>query len=222
LDVVGLFSSNVARFDINTTADGLSVQGSHLVIAAELDFPSAIQDLSDGTMLVTNLGNDNPATGELRPGSIGRFDIATGDFLGTFVAGGGDGNLLQPTSLLLLSEPLDLDCNGDGVFNSEDLSCACAAGVRDQLLVELGLLAGDIDANGEVAFEDFLILAAGFGQPGDYSSGDLDCSGTVDFADFLTLSANFGQSSNVAAVPEPNASVAMLFGVLGLLAWRRG
>lgn len=206
LDVVGLFSNNVARFGVAATEAGLMVQSAGVLIDSGLDFPSAIQSLGDGTMLVTNLGNDNPDTGELRPGSIGRFDVATGEFLGTFAAGG-ENNLSQPTALLLLDPPPLLDCGRGDIAGQ---------------LAELNLLEGDLDANGEVAFVDFLIMANSFGMPGNYGDGDIDCNGTVEFSDFLRLAENYGKSSPVvAAVPEPAGTTVALLGCVALLSLRR-
>jgi|GEM_PF-3082199 len=64
---------------------------------------------------------------------------------------------------------------------------------------------GDIDGSGDVAFADFLILSANFGQAVfGHTEGDIDCGGDVAFADFLILSANFGQTVGAtASVPEP-------------------
>ena len=66
------------------------------------------------------------------------------------------------------------------------------------------LLPGDIDGNGSVDFEDFLIISANFGMMVDPTgtSGDINGNGIVDFSDFLVLSRNFGQSAApvVAAV----------------------
>ena len=93
-------------------------------------------------------------------------------------------------------------------------------------------LSGDLDGDGTVAFEDFLILAANFGTDVDeYGNGDVNCDGTVAFDDFLALAENFGQSlptegpqvQEAALVPEP--SMAMLafiaFSTLTVLARRR-
>lgn len=83
---------------------------------------------------------------------------------------------------------------------------------------------GDIDGNGEVAFSDFLILSANFGQAvTSHAQGDLDCSGDVQFADFLILSANFGTSVGAAAsVPEPSSGMLVMLGfVFAGLARRR-
>ena len=119
------------------------------------------------------------------------------------------------------------DCNGDGVVDADDLSCACGGGVLDEVLAETGLLRGDLDGDGEVAFNDFLALAESFGLEGaDYSSGDVDCDNDVDFIDFLHLAGNFGKSSAAAvAVPEPafNALPVMAFALVtyGMFVRRR-
>lgn len=107
------------------------------------------------------------------------------------------------------------DCNGDAIVDAADLLCACATGSIDDVLAATGLLPGDLDGDGSVAFADFLAMSANFGQAGDYTGGDVDCNGQVAFADFLVLSANFGQTS-AAAAPEPNSFVLALLSVIGL------
>ena len=87
----------------------------------------------------------------------------------------------------------NFDCNGDGATDAGDLNCVCEAGAVDDLLAQLGLQLGDLNASGRVDFADFLIFSQSFGkQDVGYTRGDLDCSGTVDFADFLRLTAAFG------------------------------
>lgn len=101
---------------------------------------------------------------------------------------------------------IPVDCNADGVVDVLDLDCACASGADVQQVLEAtGLIAGDLDADGEVGFSDFIILSQGYGHPGGYTNGDLDCNGVVAFADFVAFTNNFGRSSaaGVAAnVPE--------------------
>ena len=74
-----------------------------------------------------------------------------------------------------------------------------------------------------MAFADFLILSANFGQAlGAYTDGDIDLNGEVAFADFLVMSANFGQTPAAAApVPEPASGLLAACGMLLLLLVRK-
>ena len=122
-------------------------------------------------------------------------------------------------------DPVMGDCNGDQVVDAADLTCICGSdtGTIADVLTATGLLAGDLDGDGTVAFPDFLVLSASFGQNVEsYIAGDIDCDGQVAFADFLLLSANFGQSSGVmaAAVPEPSGLSLALLGLVSLWHWR--
>ena len=68
--------------------------------------------------------------------------------------------------------------------------------VEDGIGSSGSLLPGDVDANGEVDFLDFLALARNFGKvdlPNGPLDGDFDNDGDVDFLDFLTLANNFGK-----------------------------
>ncbi len=117
-----------------------------------------------------------------------------------------------------------LDCNGDGQINANDLACACGAEIRDELIVALNLIEGDLDGDGEVAFADFLVLSSNFGEVVEsYSEGDIDCNGVVEFPDFLVLSSNFGQAGGgvAAAVPEPSGFLLAGLAACCLLSRRR-
>lgn len=60
---------------------------------------------------------------------------------------------------------------------------------------DIGSTNGGAQPDGEVTFQDFLILSNNFGEDEfGWQKGDMDYDGEVDFADFLTLSANFGRS----------------------------
>ena len=114
-----------------------------------------------------------------------------------------------------------VDCNGDGLVNLRDANCSTAATV-DGTLQLAGLIPGDIDGNGTVEFEDFLILSDHFGSPGEYTDGNLDRIDNIGFTDFLILSQNFGKTSaNMSAVPEPSASVLVALAVVALASNRR-
>ena len=115
------------------------------------------------------------------------------------------------------------DCNGDGVVDASDLACVSTIEERDIVLASIPTLAGDLDGNGDVAFPDFLVLSANFGQDlPSYTDGNIDLVGGVAFPDFLVLSANFGQTAAAAAaVPEPSGLLGLACGALLLCTRRR-
>lgn len=89
------------------------------------------------------------------------------------------------------------DFNGDGINDmliKPDFSFGDARGVI--LFGSRTQLAGDVDGNGEVDFNDFLALANNFGSDDEVTreDGDLDEDGTVSFLDFLILANNFGRT----------------------------
>ncbi len=96
---------------------------------------------------------------------------------------------------------------------------------------------GDVDLDGDVDFQDFLLLQVGYGNTSGAarSDGDLDADGDVDFQDFLVLQVNFGAggdadfigdaSSAATLVPEPGTLFMAITAALALAisagAWRR-
>ena len=132
--------------------------------------------------------------------------------------------LLAVEDLLVnLASSLNFDCDSSGEIDVNDLNCITTAQLED-FFDTAGFIQGDATGDGNVAFDDFLILSSGFGSAGNYTEGDFDLSGKVDFSDFLILSTNFGQTSNaVTAVPEPTKLSVLLFGAVtaGFLRRRR-
>ena len=87
---------------------------------------------------------------------------------------------------------------------------------------------GDANLDGVVDFPDFLALSEHFGEgsrrdPRGWSQGDFDGDGEITFPDFLILSENFGAvaAASAASVPEPTAGSIALFGLLGLIGFRK-
>ncbi len=96
----------------------------------------------------------------------------------------------------------------------------------DNLLLACSL-PGDVDDDGEVDFQDFLVLQAGYGATtgAERSDGDLDDDNDVDFQDFLVLQAHYGDmcdtlaaatSASAASVPEPASWLMCLVGAAAL------
>ncbi len=82
----------------------------------------------------------------------------------------------------------------------------------------------DLNGNGTVEFQDFLILRDNFNLEGtDRSTGDLNGDQFTGLRDFALFRAAFAAGSNVAAasVPEPNSLLFVFIGAIGLAAVRR-
>ena len=100
---------------------------------------------------------------------------------------------------------LEYDLNGDQIVDLQDM---------EELQSLHQVLAGDIDYDGDVDFEDFLTLSNRFGRTVGsrrefWRQADFDCSARTDFGDFLALSGNFektfADTESVANVPEPDS-----------------
>lgn len=50
---------------------------------------------------------------------------------------------------------------------------------------------GDVNDDGQVDFADFVLLAAHFGQAGDWRAGDFDGDGRIAFQDFIIMASNY-------------------------------
>ena len=67
------------------------------------------------------------------------------------------------------------DCNFNDVIEISDLTCVADLEGRDAVLVALKTLPGDINGDGKIALDDFLVLQNNFGEdPAVYPQGDID------------------------------------------------
>jgi hypothetical protein len=99
------------------------------------------------------------------------------------------------------------DCNGNGVLDSCDIDQDTSEDRNDNGVPDECECSGDLDSNGEVGIEDFLLLLASWGPCPTpcpptciadiaTSSGEqptFDC--TVDINDMLALLGNWGSCS---------------------------
>lgn len=196
-----------------------------------ITFIGPTDELAEAVHVIAENLDGQAVIAVLEKGDIGLDgEPSPGQRIGIFPQDGGNGSLYNDNGLALLdatvayaiasTEPVDIpgDCNGDGVVDASDLSCACSAASPQDLLAQLGLIEGDLDGDGEVAFLDFLELAGNFGRTDvDYADGDINCDGEVAFTDFLTLAGNFGKTAagEASSVPEPTGL--FLLGISGLL-----
>ncbi len=58
---------------------------------------------------------------------------------------------------------------------------------------------GDVDGDGDVDYDDFIILAGAYGssigQPAYVKEADFDDDGDVDYDDFIVLAGNYGKTT---------------------------
>lgn len=115
------------------------------------------------------------------------------------------------------------DCDESGALDVGDLSCVSTIADRDAVLGALNALPGDLDGDGNVAFPDFLVLSANFGnETGSYADGNVDLAGGIAFSDFLALSDNFGKTAAAASsVPEPSGILLLTFAMASVFGLRK-
>lgn len=112
------------------------------------------------------------------------------------------------------ADDVDLLCGSLGTLDMRfDLTDDGQVDVSDVTRLIEGIVEtkfGDVDLNGNVAFEDFAALANSYGGAGGWGDGDFNCDAQVTFPDFVTLANNFGFSRDepaVSTVPEPSAGL---------------
>jgi len=107
------------------------------------------------------------------------------------------------------------DCNLDGNIDADDLPCISTVDQRDAILDALDPLPGDFNGDGDVDFEDFIVLSQNYqSEKTAYIDGNVDVMGAIDFTDFIAFSNNFGKTVAAASVPEPHG---LALGILTLV-----
>lgn len=95
---------------------------------------------------------------------------------------------------------------------------------RDAFLEEVGTFPGDFDLDGKVVAGDLNTLGGNWLKDDltSYAQGDANGDGKADAGDLNALGSNWQKgAAAAAAVPEPNSSLLVMIGLLGLFAIRR-
>jgi choice-of-anchor B domain-containing protein len=107
------------------------------------------------------------------------------------------------------------DMNGDGNLDLADRDMWLAAAGAENLASGNAYLPGDIDLNGTVDGNDFVIWNANkFTSNPSWCHGDVNADGEVDGGDFIVWNAFKFQSADVSAVPEPSSIALILLSSL--------
>lgn len=197
-----------------------------------LTFPGSLDQLANGVLKIdlgANLQNDMLDVGgamtldgsleisttdglEADAGTSLVFSVihAESDIVGAFADYSFNGTPLDREFPSADDDRAFRDHVGDGLFLSVNFPST------DSFKVEYyQALAGDVNGDGLVEFDDFVVVAESFGMATDWTTGDFNGDGETSFADYITLAANFGSvattSSAAHAVPEPSALLMLLF-----------
>lgn len=186
------------------------------------------------SVLFTDWGRNEPNDFD---NTVFDFPYAGEDYLALGTRDGGEWNDLPgaPLQAAYIVEygglPREGDFNGDGKLTPHDIDLMSMA-IRDStnisvfdlnldgqvdqrdhstlILQTIGTVFGDANLDRQVGFDDFLLLAAEFGNAGGWASGDFNGSLHVTFDDFLLLANAFDASARIASVPEPHWSPVVL------------
>jgi|GEM_PF-293305 len=126
-------------------------------------------------------------------------DFRAADFNGDLRIDAADIDLLVAEAVAG-TNAVEFDLTLDGAVDVADL---------DYLIEDLlGTARGDATLDGDVDFEDFLIVSTNFGSDGGWSEGNFDLDGSIEFADFLQLTTNFpfGKSVNALTYQQPDGN----------------
>ncbi len=109
------------------------------------------------------------------------------------------------------------DLTSDGLVDQADLSSWLEIAGAAKQSSQAPFLSGDANLDSMVNAQDLNTLALNWQQsPNTWCGGDFTASGTVDAADLNELGLNWQQSSAapIAAVPEPNLLLALVYSLI--------
>ncbi|HLA85586.1 MAG TPA: sialate O-acetylesterase [Thermoguttaceae bacterium] len=130
-------------------------------------------------------------------------------------------NVSQTTPYASLVVTSDLGLNSDNVHYNAPGQQALGQRFADEIRLLSIHPPGDADGNNMVDASDAAILAAHWGESGEWFYGDFNDDGLVGPADASILAANWGHgTSESTTVPEPGILTIMILGASTLL-WRR-
>ena len=184
-------------------SDGLNVAN-----AISSDRLTVVGHTREGrTTLTPPIGEDNtPGIGW-----IVRLDWPLGTIRGDFnfddLVDAQDADLLANAINASDSQRL-FDLDGNGTTDIDDLNNFLERANRPN---------GDANFDGQVDLADYSTLCANFGQEASWSGGDFDASGIVELSDFMILADNSDGVFAATACPEPNCTITMMTGVLGVM-----
>ncbi len=193
--------TSIAPIGEYTHADGVAVIGGFVY---------------RGSLLDAELGGDyifGDLAGGSGAGRLFHMDVATG----------------QISEFAIQTSGVDIpgQLYGFGEDHEGELYALFASG--EVLAIKPACVPGDIDCDGDVDFQDFLVLQAYYFTTSGarWSDGNFDGDQDVDFADFLILQSNYGSMGEnlfaaaahhtaLVVTPEPS-SVALVTAVVPLL-----
>ncbi len=199
-------SDGVLRIDLGDNSDRSNLQHDRLAIEGAMGI--------DGRVEFTTTDDYT----QPEPGESDRFTIilAEGRVSGEFSGYSFNGIELEREFPQASDLRAFRDHTEDGQFISVSYLNLNSFSLRNYQAIE-----GDVNGDGEVQFDDFVVLSGNFNQEGTWTEGDFDGNGLVDFPDFLALSENFGTIARAQSVPEPATGTLALFGFVFALLRRR-
>ncbi|MBG81000.1 MAG: hypothetical protein CMJ39_09865 [Phycisphaerae bacterium] len=97
---------------------------------------------------------------------------------------------LEGSAVLVEDEAIYLDCNGNAVADSQDITDGTSTDFNGNQIPDECECLADVDGDGQVAVNDVLLVIAQWGQPGPLADVDLD--GTVGVNDVLMVLNGWG------------------------------